>query len=138
MKVVFLIIILLGAGIFVMRSTMSSIDEGFNPTEQGRETHKIIESCANWTEVLDRAVPPQKWREASSSFDFNYRDLFDEEATREEIARKLENNKLSDGFSFFYRFTDAVTFAVNFDRKGNFNNIQNKEGMGALMDSTGG
>lgn len=131
MKAAVILILLAGVGFFVMRSTLSSTD-GFDPTEQGRQARETVESCANWTEVLDRAVPPQKWRNGASAFDFNYIDQYDE-TTREYIAKKLENKGLPYGFSFFYRFTDAITFAVNFDQKGNFNNIQDREGKGALM-----
>ena len=137
MKLVVFLLILAGVGFFVMRSTISATDEGFDPTEQGRQVRETIKTCADWTEVLDRSKPPGRWRDATSSFDFNYIDRFDE-TTREYIAKKLESNELPYGFSFLYRFSDAVTFAVNFDRKGKLSNIQDKEGKGALMDSAGG
>lgn len=137
MKVVFALLIVVGVGFFLLRSSRSGTDERFDPSEQGRQIRETAKTCANWTEVLDRAKPPKKWRDDASNFDFNYRDRFDD-TTRAYIAKKLENKELPDGFSFLYRFTDAVTFAVNFDRKGNFNNIQDKEGKGGLMDSAGG
>ncbi|MCH7705259.1 MAG: hypothetical protein IIB61_09105 [Planctomycetes bacterium] len=137
MKVALVLLILVGVGFVVMKYTKSGIDEGFDPTEQGRQVRETITTCTDWTEVLDRTKPPQKWRGGTSNFDFRYTERFDD-TTRESIAKQLENNELPYGFSFFYRFSDAVTFAVNFDAQGSFSNIQDKEGKSALMDAAGG
>ena len=137
MKATIAVLILLAvAGYFVYSYAKSSADS-FDPTEQGREARAAVEECTSWTEVLDRVGTPPKWRDSTSDFDFTYTERFDD-TTREFITGKLAENAYAYGFSFFYRFTDAVTFAVNFDRYGKLSNIQDKEGKGALMDAAGG
>ena len=131
MKVLVALILLGCAGVLVFNYSRSSL-ESFNPTEQGQETRAIVAECKSWTEVLDRAQAPRKWRNSNSNFDFRYQEKF-EEGTRKQIAGMVEANQLKNGFSFFYRYSDAVTFAVNFDRKGVFLNIQDLEGKGDLM-----
>lgn len=130
-------LVLLGSAAFLVYNYSSSSMESFDPTEQGKETRATIAECKSWTEVLDRTKAPRKWRRSTSDFDFRYTEKFDEK-TRESIEGRIENNSLKDGFSFFYRFTDAITFAANFDRTGEFLNIQDKEGKGNLMDIAGG
>ena len=137
MKFVVILVLLVGVGVLVLRMKRSSSEESFNPKMQGAEAHATTEGCKNWTEVLDRVGEPRKWRSATSDFDFNYIDRFDS-TTRDLIAGRLEKNELSGGFSFFYRYSDSFTFAVNFDGKGAFSNIQDKEGKASLMDSAGG
>ena len=82
-------------------------------------------------------MPPQFWRDDHSAFDFFYTDRYTPE-TRDEIAKNLADGKYQYGFSFLYRYSDAVTFAVNFDGLGNFLNIQDREGKGKLMEEAGG
>lgn len=137
MKVVIVLLVLVGAGVVFLRFSGSSGEKRLNPTEQGKIAHAAAEGCSNWTEVLERAGEPKKWRDDASNFDFIYRDRFDE-TTRDYIAKKIEAGELGNGFSFLYRYSNAATFAVNFDPKGNFNNIQEKEGQSALMDEAGG
>ena len=133
MKAVIVVLILAAAGLLVLNYTRTSIDEGFDPTEQGQQTRAIVEKCKTWTEVLDRADEPRKWRDAHSEFDFFYTDEFTAD-TRSEIDKRIKLKELPNGFSFFYRFSDAVTFAVNFDRHGEMLNIQDKESKAELLD----
>lgn len=137
MKVVAVLVVLVVGGVIFLNFKGSSGEKKLSPTEQGKIAHSEAEGCANWTEVLDRAGEPRKWRDDSSNFDFIYRDRFDE-TTRDNIAKKIEAGELGNGFSFLYKYSNAVTFAVNFDSKGNFNNIQDKEGQSAIMDEAGG
>ena len=132
MKYVILIVVLGVVAALVVNYAKSTVEEGFDPTEQGQQARAAIEKCATWTEVLDKGGEPSKWRNSHSAFDFRYYDNFDA-SEREKIGKKIEKGELDDGFSFFYRFSDAVTFAVNFDGKGQFLNIQDKEGKSALM-----
>ncbi len=138
MKALLVVVLLIGVGAFVLVKYKDSTDAAAdNPSQQGRETRAKIVKCTNWTEVLDRAGAPRKWRKATSDFDFNYRNRFDD-STRDAIVKMLKDNQLSYGFSFLYRFSDAVTFAVNFDEVGAMMNIQDREGQSALMDEAGG
>ncbi len=116
----------------------TALDPGgvFDNTERGRQVRDTLKDCNHWIEALDRAEAPLKWREGSSRFDFDYKDQFDE-TTRADIANRIENNLFPEGFSFLYRYSDAVTFAVNFDRRGHFNNIQDREGMVDLLEAPG-
>lgn len=138
MKGLITVVVLIAVAAFALVKLKGSYEGGsFNPTEQGRETRATVEKCATWTEVLERAGEPTGWRDATSDFDFNYRDKF-AETTRDTIAGLIKDNKVSYGFSFLYRFSDAVTFAVNFDHTGAMMNIQDREGQNALMDAAGG
>ncbi len=131
------LLVLVGGIVVALKLASSSVTEGFDPAEQGRQARAAVESCASWTEVLDRLGDPSRWRDGTSSFDFSYVDRFNE-TTRNQIARELEKNGFEHGFSYLYDYGDAVTFAVNFDRTGKFTNVQDKEGKGALMDAAGG
>ena len=137
MKGLFALLVLVGGVVVALKFSASSVTEGFDPAEQGRQARAAVESCASWTEVLDRVGVPSRWRDGTSSFDFSYVDRFNE-TTRDQIARELEKNGFEYGFSYLYDYGDAVTFAVNFDRTGKFTNVQDKEGKGALMDAAGG
>ena len=137
MKAVIVLVILAGVAVVVMYLAGFSNGGSFDPTEQGREARAAVEECASWTAVLDRVGEPRNWRDSTSNFDFLYTERFDE-TTRDFIAEQLEKNGFPYGFSFFYRFSDAVTFAVNFNRKGELSNVQDKEGKGDLMDAAGG
>ena len=131
MKAIILLVVLVGAVFLVIQLTSSSIDESFDPAQQGRETRAIVKECASWTEVLERAGAPSFWRPDTSDFDFVYTDRF-EEGTRDKIAQQMERNQVPYGFSFLYKY-GAVTFAVNFDRNGNLSNIQDKESQADLL-----
>jgi hypothetical protein len=140
MKVVFLLIVLVGVGLLAMKfnsSSSSSSESILSPTEQGQAARASAKTCTSWTEVLDRIGDPRKWRDDTSNYDFLYIDRFDE-TTRGFIAEQLKGEGFPSGFSFFYRFSDAATFAVNFNSEGKFSNIQDKEGKGELMDEAGG
>ncbi len=132
MKVIVVLVVLAGAGLLALKLTSSSIDTSFAPGKEGQEARTAADTCTNWTEVLERVGAPRKWRDSPSNFDFVYNNRFDD-TTRDLIAEKLKNGKMTDGFSFFYRFSDAHTFAVNFDWEGKFNNVQDKEGKGDLL-----
>jgi hypothetical protein len=133
MKALLVVLVILVAAALVFKFTSSNVSDNFDPTEQGLKVQEIAAQCSDWIEVLDKAEPPRKWRDSNSNFDFTYRDRF-EDGTREEIARRIENGELVEGLSFFYRFSDAATFAVNFDKTGKYLNIQKMEGKGDLMD----
>jgi hypothetical protein len=133
MKGIIIVLLLIVAGIAVFYYASSSTDEGFDPTQQGREARAAVEVGASWTEVIAQAGQPRKWRDATSDFDFVYTDEFNEDA-RAQIAQQLEKGELTYGFSFLYRFSDVVTFAVNFNNKGKVINIQDKESKADLMD----
>lgn len=137
MKGLIVVVVLIGGAVVAYRFTTSSVAEGFDPAEQGRQARAAVESCKTWTETIDRLGSPKRWRNGTSDFDFNYVDRFDE-STRGAIATGLGKNDFQYGFSFLYNYGDAVTFAVNFDRTGKFMNVQDKEGKHALMDSAGG
>ena len=134
MKVVIFVLILAVIGAGVLYYTRSSIEEGFDPTEQGRQARAAINTGAPWTEILEVAGEPRKWKEGSSGFDFVLGYLPFDEATRDEIRQGLEKDELRQGFCFLYRFSDAATFAVNFSRRGVVLNIQNKESKADLME----
>ncbi len=128
-----LVVLVLVAGVVVGALYFGGTStQGFDPTQQGKDARAAIKIGAQWTEVIEAAGEPQFWRGGPSGFDFVYNDRY-EEGTREEIATKLEQKKLGYGFSFLYRYTDAVTFAVNFDGYGEAINIQDKEGKSDLM-----
>lgn len=132
MKAVVVIVVLLVAGLVFLNYSKSSTEQNFDPNEQGKQAREIAESCKTWTEVIERVGPPKRWRDSTSNFDFTYHTRFDD-TTTDFITKKLEKNDYRFGFSFFYRFSDAVTFAVNFDREGKLSNIQDKEGKGDLL-----
>ena len=121
---IILIVPLAGAGFLAVHFARSSYSS-FNPTQQGREARAAAKECTTWTEILDRVGAPPKWRDSTSDFDFEYPDRFDE-TTRDFIAEQLKKNAYPFGFSFYYRHSDAVSFSVNFDGKGNQLNIQGK------------
>lgn len=137
MKLGLVLILLVGVAIVVFRMQGSSSEEPSIPKMQGKEAHATAEGCKDWMEVLERVGEPRKWRDATCDFDFSYLDRFDG-TTRDLISGRLEKNELSGGFSFLYRFSDSITFAVNFDRQGALMNLQDKEGKGSLMDAAGG
>lgn len=138
MKAVIGLIVVAGAVFLVLYFTGSSVKQDFDPTQQGKEARAAIKEGASWTEVTDLAGEPRKWKEGASAFDFvtGY-DRFDAK-TPDEIRDRLEKGDLRLGFCFLYRFSDAATFAVNFDKNGNVMNIQDKEGKADLLDSMGG
>ena len=137
MKGILVVLVLVGGIAVALNFSSSSVTEGFDPAEQGREARAAVESCASWTETLDRLGEPSRWRNGTSSFDFAYVDRFNE-TTRNDIAGQLEQNAFEYGFSFLYNYGDAVTFAVNFDRAGKLMNVQDKESKDDLMDAAGG
>lgn len=110
MKGLFALLVLVGGVVVALKFTASSVTEGFDPAEQGREARAAVQNSSSWTEVLDRLGDPSRWRNGTSDFDFSY----------------VDND------------CDAATLAVNFDRTGKFTNVQDKEGKGALMDAAGG
>ena len=137
MKAIVGLVVIAGVGlaIYYAAGTAGSM---VDPTEQGKEKRAIIETCASWTEVLDRAGAPRRWRDGTSGAESKYEDGPDE-ATRALIAGRLEQDEFrGGGFSFLYRFSDAVTFSVNFNRKGKLSGIMDREGKSALMDAAGG
>ncbi len=137
MKAIVVLLLVIGVGVFTMYYVNSKSQENFDPTQQGRQARTAVESCKSWTEVLERLGEPRKWRNSTSNFDFVYTDRF-EEKTGDLIARQLDRKALPSGFSFYYRFSDAYTFAVNFNGEGKLSNVQDKEGKDALMDEAGG
>ena len=138
MKLVILLVVL-GGGIFLyLYFTGSTIKEDFDPTQQGKQARAAIKEGASWTEVIDVAGEPRKWKEGDSAFEFvtGY-DSFDSK-TGDQIRQQLEKGELRLGFCFLYRFSDAATFAVNFDKNGQVMNLQDKESKSDLLDSMGG
>jgi hypothetical protein len=131
MKVIVILVILVGlvaVGFYFAGSSMSELD----PNEQGRQTRAAVRIGAPWTEVLEEAGEPQAWAdEATTEFalpkEFN-------EAAREQIAKRLEEDDLRLGFAFLYRFSGAITFVVNFDKRGNAINIRDQMSQKELLD----
>jgi hypothetical protein len=126
MKVILGVIVLVACVGGALYLTKSSVESSPDPATQGRETRAMIEQCRTWTEVLERAGEPRRWRDAFSNFDFNYKEDFTPE-TRDQIAKRIAESGFDEGFSFLYRFTRDTTFAVNFGRDGNKLNIQGLE-----------
>ncbi|UCE61374.1 MAG: hypothetical protein JSU63_06425 [Phycisphaerales bacterium] len=137
MKAAVLAVTLLSLVAVIVWNIATSSTAPFDPTAQGIEARTTAAECTTWTELLNRVGPPSKWRDSTGEFAFDYSVRF-EESTPGLIAEMLERSELSRGFSFFYRFSDAVTFVVNFNRTGELINIRDKEGMGDLMDAAGG
>jgi len=133
MKAIIVVLVILAAGALALNYMRGSIEEGFDPTEQGLEALAAVETCKTWTEVLDGAGDPKRWRAAHSEFDFDYRDEYTAD-TRAELDKKIKLNELSSGFSFLYRYSDEATFAVNFDRDGTKLNVQKMESRKDLLD----
>ena len=131
--VVVLVILAVAGGILLLYFTKSSVDEGFDPTQQGRTARAAIEVGASWMEVLDAAGEPRKWKEGDSAFDFVTGYGSFDSGTRDAIRGRLAKNDLENGFCFLYRFSDAATFAVNFDKNGTVMNIQDKESKADLL-----
>jgi hypothetical protein len=136
MKVVIVLVLVLLVGLLVFRFAATST-ESFDPAAQGLETRAKIQRGDTWTDVLEKAGDPSRWRAGTSSFDFNYIDKYEAD-TRDVIARGIENGEFGLGFSFLYRFGTEVTFAVNFDGTGNFMNIQDKVNPKELAEELGG
>ncbi len=132
MKVVVIIVLLAIAGVCLLVYSGSSIEESFDPTQQGKDARAAISDCATWTEVIDKIGEPSFWREGASDFDFLYKTRY-EAGARDEIAGMMENGDLQFGFSFLYKYSASATFAVNFDRNGKKLNIQDKMSAKDLM-----
>lgn len=136
MKVVIVLVVVLLIGVFALKFTRSSA-ESFDPAAQGKETRAKIQRGDTWTDVLEKAGDPSRWRAGTSDLDFNYNDKYEAD-TRDVIAKGIENHEYGFGFSFLYRFGSAVTFAVNFDETGRFMNIQDKVSARELAEELGG
>ena len=136
MKAVIVVVLVLLIGVLVFRFATSST-ESFDPAAQGRETRAKIQRGDTWTDVLEKAGDPSRWRGGTSDFDFNYIDKYEVD-TRDVIVKGIENGDYGLGFSFLYRFGSEVTFAVNFDETGKFTNIQDKVSAKELAEELGG
>jgi len=131
--IVVLGILVVAGGILLLCFTKSSVEEGFDPTQQGRAARAAIKVGASWMEALDAAGEPRKWKEGDSAFDFVTGYVPFDSSTPDAIRERLEKNDLENGFCFLYRFSDAATFAVNFDKHGTVMNIQDKESKADLL-----
>jgi len=136
MKLVIVLVVVLVVGFVAFQYARTSV-ESFDPAEQGAEVRAKVETGQTWTEVLEKAGEPARWRPATSDFDFNYLDRFEADS-RDEIAKGIEEGDYGLGFSFLYRFGNEVIFAVNFDERGTVMNIQDRESPKDLMKAFGG
>lgn len=127
MKVILILVVLMIGAYFILHFTGSSIKEDFDPTQQGREAHAAIHPGDAWSQVVDKIGAPKKWKNEYSQYEFvlGYEDWDD--TTPDTITKKVENGELASGFCFLYRYSDAATFAVNFNSQGAMVNIQDKE-----------
>jgi hypothetical protein len=133
MKVfVVLLILVVAAFVFLFLKGFWE-QEAFDPTQQGEDARAAIKIGSAWTEVIEAAGEPSRWKEGASDFDFvSGYTPFDAEG-RDTIRKGLEKKELEEGFSFLYRFSDAATFAVNFDSNGTAMNIQKKQSKKELL-----
>lgn len=137
MKTVIVVLVLAGVIFLVVYLTGSSVKEGFDPTQQGKEARAAIKEGDTWTKVMEVAGKPSKWKEGDSAFEFRVGyDTF-EDKTQAEISDRLSKGDMST-FCLLYRFSEASTFAVNFDKSGRVMNIQDKESKADLTESMGG
>ena len=83
MKGLLVLLVLVGGGVLALKFVGSSVTEGFNPAEQGREARANVEGCSSWTEVLDRLSEPSRWRDGTSDFDKTARSQMDDRRTGE-------------------------------------------------------
>ncbi len=58
MKAIVGLVVIAGA-VLAIYYAAGTADRMVDPTEQGKEKRAIIETCASWTEVLDRAGAPR-------------------------------------------------------------------------------
>jgi len=140
MKIGVAILVLVGlVGVYLMYFTESAIDKSFDPDEQGRAARGAVAAGDTWLAVLDSAGEPKHWREGSNEYDFGTAFLWNEwnDATRDDIEARIRRGDLSSGFCFLYKFSDAYTFALNFDGQGAVMNIQDKESKAQLLDKEG-
>ena len=138
MKGIIILLVLVAVAGVVVYFSSSSVEESFDANLQGREARAAVEVGMAWTEVIQAVGTPRKWREGMVGFDFvTDFDRF-EDGTEDSIREGIEAKELKEGFCFLYRYSDAVTFAVNFNRTGAVVAIRDKEGKGDLMDAGGG
>ncbi len=109
----------------------------FDPTKAGQEAKKAILPGMTWNQVIATCKkPPPTYRtiivQTRNGVEFSKpgpENRFDEK----QLADRLARNELPRGFTFPYRFSEAVAFEVVFDGTGTVQHVQDLVTMRDLL-----
>ncbi|MAE65870.1 MAG: hypothetical protein CMJ18_16490 [Phycisphaeraceae bacterium] len=133
MKMVFALILLvmIALGVVYFANTAS-----FDPTATGQAAKDAIRTGMSWQEVIAATQAPSKF-----SVNILYNDggievvnqgqlqKFDEQ----QLSQGLESGAIELGFVFEYRYSEKVSFAVDFDEQGNVAEVRDLMTMTKLL-----
>jgi len=109
----------------------------FDPTKAGQEARKAIAPGMTWNQVIATCKnPPPTYRtiivQTRKGVEFTKpgpENRFDEK----QLADRLARNELPHGFTFPYRFSEALAFEVVFDGAGTVQHVQDMVTMRDLL-----
>ncbi|MGD2109648.1 MAG: hypothetical protein PVI86_09680 [Phycisphaerae bacterium] len=138
MKVILVILVLLGLayGGLVFFGGYAT----FDPNEQGRQAREAVKEGMTWVEVVDAVKEPKKY----SYFIRTTENLGGEEIelfkpsipirfNRESFTRRFDEGGFPHGFQFRYVFSQSVAFAVNMDKDGVVEYVEDLRTMADLL-----
>lgn len=105
----------------------------FDPSQQGRDAKAQIAPGMAWKKVIDVAGEPREYCVMivkkgfvvpGPSVPFQ----------SDQLAQRVAENSLPEGFAFQYRFSESEAFDVTFDASGTVQHVQDAITMATLLD----